>query len=120
MAMHKVEDDRSVNIHHQLEEIFEIGEIINESFYNYKCVETKIKKLNEAVRELKSISCEFYCYTVSGLILFEYSSLSLTIFYFDKALKALAMKNLYHFDCKLELTIYKYTAKVFLQIKKLR
>ena len=97
-----------------------MGELINESFYNYKEVEVKIKKLNEAVRELKSLSCEFYCYTVSGLMLFEYSSLSLTIFYFDKALKVLSMKNLYYFDYKLELRIYKHTAKVFLQIKKLR
>lgn len=57
---------------------------------------------------------------MSGLILFEYCSLSLTIFYFDKALKALSVKTFYEFDCKFEMMIYKYTAKVFVQAKKIK
>jgi len=53
--------------------------------------------------------------------LYEYQSLSLTIFYFDKALKALAKKKIvYSFDFKEELQIYKNAAKVFLQSNKLK
>jgi hypothetical protein len=70
---------------------------------------------------LKSTTFEFYCFTISGLILYEYQSLSLTIFYFDKALKALAKKKIvYFFDFKEELKIYRIVAKVFLQSNKLK
>lgn len=70
---------------------------------------------------MKSTTFEFYCFTISGLILYEYQSLSLTIFYFDKALKALAKKKIVYFlDFKEELKIYRIVAKVFLQSNKLK
>ena len=70
---------------------------------------------------MKSTTLEFYCFTISGLILYEYQSLSLKIFYFDKAIKALTKKKIvYSFDFKEELQIYKNAAKVFLQSNKLK
>jgi hypothetical protein len=70
---------------------------------------------------LKSTTLEFYCFTISGLILYEYQSLSLKIFYFDKAIKALRKKKIvYSFDFKEELQIYKNAAKLFLQSNKLK
>lgn len=78
-------------------------------------MEYSIKELNKKVKELKSPSSEFLCYVISALILYEYSSLSLTIFYFDKALKTLHNKKSRSFNYAYELLVYRYSAKVFLQ-----
>ena len=50
--------------------IFEIGENIHENLYNYLKIEKKIKRINEKVKVLYSPSLQFYCFSISGLMLF--------------------------------------------------
>lgn len=108
--------DAELSIVSKLSAIFELGEFINENFYNYAKVEKVIKSLNENTKQLQSQSLAFYGFVVSGLVLFEYGSFSLSIFYLDKALKILNTHQIYSFNPLLELLVYKAISKIFMQI----
>ncbi len=58
--------------------------------YSYNKIEQLLKKLNNVIKDTMSRSLVFECYTLCGLCLFIYGSYSLSIFYFDKALKKLS------------------------------
>ena len=45
--------------------------------------------MNQTILKLKTCSLRYYGYCVSALLFYEYGSHSLSLFYFDKALKTL-------------------------------
>lgn len=60
---------------------------MNEEVYSYLQIEASINTLNSTVKKLGSFTYVYRTYAFSGLVLFEYGSYSLALYYFDRALK---------------------------------
>ena len=65
--------------------------------YNYSKIEKQVKLINDLIKDIQSYSLSFFGFAMSGLLFFEYGNFSLTIFYFDLALKTLARYKNYMF-----------------------
>lgn len=90
---------------------------MNEELFSYRSIETKIRELNEKVKLVGSSTLIYRAFAFSGYCLFEYGSYSLSLYYFDSALKSYYDRDhpgYYLFERRLELRVYKYVSRIFL------
>jgi hypothetical protein len=70
-----------------LKEIYNLSEHMYEEVYSYLQIEASINNLNSIIKKLGSNTYIYRTYAFSGFVLFEYGSYSLSLYYFDRALK---------------------------------
>ena len=69
------------------------------------------------VKKLGSSIFTYRTFAFAGFVLFEYGSYSLSLYYFDKALKSFFDRDttmLHFFERKIELEMYKFICRIFL------
>lgn len=72
---------------------------MHQEVYSYRQVEADIKDLHSYVKKLGSNTFTYRAFAFSGFVLFEYGSYSLSLYYFDRALKSFYDRdNVYSFD----------------------
>jgi hypothetical protein len=61
---------------------------MHQEVYSYRQVEADIKELHVYVKRLGSSTFTYRAFAFSGFVLLEYGSYSLSLYYFDRALKS--------------------------------
>ena len=76
--------DKAINL---MKEVYNLSEYMYREVYCYLQIEASINSLNMRVKQVGSSTYVYRTFAFSGLVLFEYSSYSLALYYFDRAFK---------------------------------